>query len=83
MGLVQVPQTIAMIAAQSHLPLVQIGFAEIGCTTLVFPNLKLEIIFINPLKDEGPFLAHFWTLDRPLWMQYLFKKSQIFGEHVV
>jgi hypothetical protein len=36
-----------------------------------------------PLKDEGPFLAHFWTSGRSLWMQYLSKKSQIFGEHVV
>jgi hypothetical protein len=36
----------------------------------------------NP-KGEDPFLARFWTLGRPLWMQYLSKKSQIFGELVV
>jgi hypothetical protein len=30
--------------------------------------------------DEVHFLAH---LGKPLWMQCLFKKSQIFGEHVV
>jgi hypothetical protein len=28
-------------------------------------------------------LAHFKSLDRPLWMQHLSKKSQISGEHVV
>jgi hypothetical protein len=34
-------------------------------------------------KEQGPFLACFWSLGSPLWMQYLSKKSQIFGEHVV
>ena len=41
-----------------------------------------KFIALTP-KEPRPFLAHFLSLGRPLWMQYLFKKSQIFGEHVV
>jgi hypothetical protein len=46
-------------------------------------NKGPESGYINPYRTKSIFLAHFWSLGRPLWMQYLSKKSQIFGEHVV
>jgi hypothetical protein len=57
----------------------QLGFERICNIT------HLVLLLLIPKGRSpffGPFLG-FGTLDRPLWMQSLSKKSQIFGEHVV